>query len=61
MRRKLYKQPGLTADSLRFIGHHLFRDWNRHVIAYASWVDETLKIGAEIVEMWEVSFGALAH
>ena len=59
--RELYEELGLTADSARFIGHYLFRDQNQLLIAYALEAYGELKLGAEIVEIREVSLGALTR
>lgn len=58
--RELYEELGLIAESVRFIGHYLFRDKNQLLIAYALKAYGELSLGAEIAEVREVPLGALA-
>lgn len=61
IRRELHEELGLTAESVQFIGHYLFRDQNQLLIAYALEAGGELKLGAEIAELQEVCLSALSR
>ena len=61
VRRELHEELGLTADSVRFIGHYLFNEKNQLIIAYALEAHGELKLGEEIAELRSVPINALVH
>ena len=61
VRREVYEELDLTADSVQFVGHYLFKNKNQLIIAYALNTHGEPKLGDEIAETRAVPIGDLAH
>lgn len=61
MRRELHEELGLAADSVRFIGHYLFKQKNQLLIAYALEAHGEPKLSDEIAEIRTVPLSDIAH
>lgn len=61
VRRELDEELGLAAESVRFVGHYLFKQKNQLLIAYALEARGEPKLSAEIAEIRMIPLSDVAH